>query len=77
MHLHHSSSNPANSIMQCHRGMGIGARVEDNPIIGEPYLMELIYERSFVVGLEIVQIHLRKSRFEDLKIRLKTRLPIY
>ena len=77
MHLHHRSGNPANSIMQRHRGMGIGTCIEDNPIVGEAHLMELIYQGTFMVGLVIMQIDLRVSRLEGLKIRLKTRLPIY
>ena len=57
--------------------MGIGTRIENNPIVAEAYLMELIEQCPLMVGLVIVQMELWVSLLKRFKICLKAPPPIY
>ena len=58
MYLDNRRSNRTDSILQGDRGMRIGTRIQDNPIYIKTGLLNLIYQLSFNVRLEVVYLYI-------------------
>ena len=77
MHLNHRRSDRTDSILQSDGRMGVSTRIQNDAVQIKTYLLNLVYQLSLYVGLEIVNLNIRIKVTEFGKVVFKCRATVY
>ena len=72
MHLNHRRSDRTDSILQSDGRMGVSTRIQNDAVHIKTYLLNLVYQLSLNVGLEIVNLYIRIFLAEFGKVVFKS-----
>src|SRR5699024_177675 len=72
MHLNHRRSDRTDSILQSDGRMGVSTRIQNDAVHIKTYLLNLVYQLSLNVGLEIVNLYIRIFLTEFGKVVFKS-----
>ena len=71
MHLNHRRGDRTDSILQSDGRMGVSTRIQNDAVHIKTYLLNLVYQLSLNVGLEIVNLYIRIFLAEFGKVVFK------
>ena len=76
MHLHHGGLHRLYGVPDPDRGMGVGRRIEDDPIIRKTHFLYFVDQLPFYIGLEIIQLDFPELELQLAEKVLKGLVPV-